>query len=146
MAAPHSRDVEERDVEEVVAGLEVTLLSAVQTMNGADWTLPPPGLFLKESRPAVPGTIDLPGVEDRDSFSAIRCPLCRWRPSASSRWYCEPRGTPEPFFHGCGTSWNTFATRGCCPGCGHHWQWTSCLHCGQWSRHEAWYEEESGGS
>ena len=48
--------------------------------------------------------------------------------------------TPEPPFDGCGTSWNTFLTRGRCPGCRHQWQWTSCLRCHGWSLHEDWYE------
>ena len=41
----------------------------------------------------------------------------------------------------CGTAWNTFATRGRCPGCAHQWRWTSCLRCDQWSPHGDWYEE-----
>ena len=79
---------------------------------------------------------------DGDGASRIRCPLCFWQPSASSRWTCYVRGTPEPPFDGCGTVWNTFDTRGKCPGCGHQWIWTTCLHCRVASRHEDWYEEE----
>jgi hypothetical protein len=77
-----------------------------------------------------------------DFFIDIRCPLCKWRPSASSRWCCERRGTPEAAFAACGTIWNTFATRGLCPGCGHQWLWTTCLRCQKASLHEAWYEGE----
>jgi hypothetical protein len=78
--------------------------------------------------------------DEDDAFSRIRCPLCHWQPSASSVWACQSFGTPEPFFGGCGTMWNTFATRGKCPGCAHQWLWTSCPHCIGWSLHEDWYE------
>ena len=71
----------------------------------------------------------------------IRCPQCEWVPGDSSRWSCLDTGYPECFRGGCGTAWNTFATRGRCPGCSHQWQWTVCLRCGQWSRHDDWYEE-----
>jgi hypothetical protein len=104
----------------------------------------PPVFLLKEGRPSVPITVHVPGLDDEDAFSAIRCPRCRWRPSDSSLWCCDAHGTPEPFFEGCGTSWNTFATGGCCPGCRHQWQWTSCLQCHEWSRHEDWYGEDAG--
>lgn len=76
-------------------------------------------------------------------FAGIHCPLCGWRPDAASRWCCEAADAPEPFFDGCRTVWNTFATRGRCPGCDHQWQWTLCLRCVQWSLHEDWYEEDS---
>jgi hypothetical protein len=81
--------------------------------------------------------------ETGTDFSRIRCPLCKWRPSASSLWYCSSCGHPEYFFDGCGMEWNTFTTRGLCPGCLHQWRWTSCLSCAGWSLHEAWYAEES---
>ena len=38
--------------------------------------------------------------------------------------------------------WNTFATRGLCPGCQHQWRYTSCLECAAWSLHEDWYAAE----
>src|SRR5690242_12400308 len=60
----------------------------------------------------------------------IRCPRCGWVPRRESRWWCSP----------CGTAWNTFETRGLCPGCGKQWEHTACLRCGQWSRHADWYE------
>ena len=78
---------------------------------------------------------------DEQHFGRIRCPLCKWRPTASSMWVCIGRGTPEPSFNGCGTTWNTFKTRGRCPGCQHQWVWTSCHKCRGWSLHEDWYEE-----
>jgi DNA-directed RNA polymerase subunit RPC12/RpoP len=79
-------------------------------------------------------------ADDEETLSGIRCPLCSWRPSVSSRWSCEHTGAPEPFFEACGTVWNTFSTRGRCPGCSHQWRWTSCLQCGEWSLHDDWYE------
>jgi hypothetical protein len=79
---------------------------------------------------------------DREGVFRIRCPLCFWQPSASSRWTCVRQSTPEPPFNACGTAWNTFDTRGKCPGCGHQWIWTTCLHCRVASRHDEWYEED----
>ncbi|MDQ3800088.1 MAG: hypothetical protein M3384_11585 [Acidobacteriota bacterium] len=76
-------------------------------------------------------------------FSRIRCPLCRWQPRASSRWCCvADGGYPHFFYGGCGAVWNTFETRGLCPGCNHQWTWTDCLRCWQSSPHEAWYETD----
>ena len=80
-------------------------------------------------------------TDDDEAFERIRCPLCDWTPSRSSRWFCSGAGTPEPAFDSCGTAWNTFTTRGLCPGCQHQWQWTSCLRCSGWSLHEDWYED-----
>jgi hypothetical protein len=74
----------------------------------------------------------------------IRCPVCTWEPSRRSRWYCAPVGAPEFFFGGCGTAWNTFDTRGRCPGCGYQWRHTACLRCGAYSLHETWYETGTG--
>ena len=97
--------------------------------------------FLKDDRAPGQITFDVAGLDDKEAFSGIRCPICSWRPAASSRWYCYCEGTPEPFFKGCGTAWNTFATRGRCPGCSHQWLWTTCLQCHQASLHKDWYEE-----
>jgi len=73
---------------------------------------------------------------DRDSSEAkIYCPKCSWRPSATDRWQCYPK---------CGTVWNTFWTRGLCPGCGHQWQETQCLRCRKMSPHESWYHYPDG--
>jgi hypothetical protein len=68
---------------------------------------------------------------DKD-FSGIRCPSCKWRPGRADTWACSP---------GCGEVWNTFATRGECPGCQRRWPSTQCTRCGVWSDHDAWYEE-----
>ena len=62
----------------------------------------------------------------------IHCPACEWRPGAAARWSCLPH---------CGTTWNTFATGGLCPGCGARWQRTQCLACGVVSPHRDWYHE-----
>ncbi|HEX4991341.1 MAG TPA: hypothetical protein VFW91_21390, partial [Candidatus Binatia bacterium] len=32
-----------------------------------------------------------------EEFSRIRCPLCKWRPNTSSRWYCSDCDHPEYF-------------------------------------------------
>jgi len=60
----------------------------------------------------------------------IHCPRCAWRPQAEDRWMC----TPE-----CATVWNTFWTRGLCPGCAHQWHLTQCLACREHSPHRHWY-------
>lgn len=78
--------------------------------------------------------------KDDTDFQRIRCPHCKWQPTAASRWFCADADAPEFFYGGCGTMWNTFKTRGKCPGCNHQWKWTSCLRCAGWSRHEDWYE------
>jgi hypothetical protein len=91
-------------------------------------------------------TVIIPADSD-DRFNRIRCPLCSWQPKPTSVWCCSCLSTPEPFFPACGTVWNTFSTRGRCPGCSHQWKWTTCLRCGNYSIHEDWYEESrSGGS
>ena len=47
----------------------------------------------------------------------------------------------EPSFEGCGMVWNTFSTRGCCPGCSHQWRWTSVFDVAS-GRCTDWYERE----
>ena len=84
-----------------------------------------------------------PEDDQEEGTGRIRCPLCEWQPTPATLWACESYGTPEPYFGGCGTLWNTFATRGKCPGCAHQWVWTSCPNCHQWSLHDDWYVEES---
>ena len=63
----------------------------------------------------------------------IYCPGCAWAPGRHDEWECRP---------GCGTVWNTFETRGRCPGCQKRWLVTVCLACFVSSLHEAWYHEE----
>ncbi|HYE75540.1 MAG TPA: hypothetical protein VEF04_19515 [Blastocatellia bacterium] len=99
-------------------------------------------LFQKGMRPEdVTDTLE--DLEEQDfDFSRIRCPQCKWQPRASDLWYCGECAYPEFFFGGCGMEWNTFATRGICPGCQHQWRWTACLMCEQWSLHEDWYAND----
>ena len=80
--------------------------------------------------------------DETTDFNKIRCPKCKWQPKASSLWYCIAADYPEYFYEACGNAWNTFDTRGKCPGCNHQWRWTSCLSCTEWSLHEDWYEIE----
>jgi hypothetical protein len=75
-------------------------------------------------------TPDVRDKEDDRDFSGIRCPACKWRPTRNDTWMCE-----------CGEIWNTFATRGECPGCQKRWTKTQCRQCGTWSDHDAWYEK-----
>jgi len=98
-------------------------------------------LAFKDDRSTDRTVVDLPRPDDAETFGGIRCPHCSWHPSPSSQWSCNWLGTPEPYFESCGAVWNTFATRGRCPGCSHEWTWTSCLRCGQWSLHDDWYDE-----
>src|SRR5437764_15161310 len=101
-------------------------------------------LFQKSSIPEKTADKDVQlDDEEAPDFSRIRCPLCKWQPNGSSRWNCNDCGHPEYFFDGCGMVWNTFTTRGLCPGCGHQWHWTACLYCGGWSLHEEWYVKET---
>jgi hypothetical protein len=85
-------------------------------------------------------SVSLPGTSK--DIQRIRCPLCGWKPNSSSRWFCGDCDYPEYFYDGCGTAWNTFTTRGLCPGCAHQWRWTICLRCAGWSRHEEWYRKK----
>jgi hypothetical protein len=64
----------------------------------------------------------------------ISCPLCAYRPHAGDRWACDP---------GCYTIWNTFDTRGRCPGCAKQWRETNCPACALWSLHEDWYHDDA---
>jgi hypothetical protein len=96
--------------------------------------------LLKRDPGGTPIVVDLSGLDDDDSaFERIRCPHCAWQPAPSSRWACEGLDGEAPGFSGCGTEWNTFTTRGRCPGCRHRWRWTVCLRCGDWALHEDWY-------
>ena len=83
-----------------------------------------------------------PYVEDTiaDRGQRIRCPACQWQPPRDTRWWCSSMGPPENFSGGCGHSWNTFDTRGLCPGCRHQWRYTTCLSCNVTSPHDDWYD------
>jgi hypothetical protein len=41
--------------------------------------------LLKRTGAPLPTTVSMPGARDEETFERIRCPLCHWRPSASSR-------------------------------------------------------------
>lgn len=101
--------------------------------------------WLLQKNSLTKGTVDTKSdlEKEKSEFSRIRCPLCEWKPNSSNRWYCCDCNYPEYFFGGCHTSWNTFLTRGRCPGCNHQWKWTSCLSCADWSLHEDWYVKET---
>jgi hypothetical protein len=62
------------------------------------------------------------------TMPGIRCPKCKWTPRAMCRWCCK-----------CEHQWNTFDTRGLCPGCGYQWESTACPQCGAMSPHSEWY-------
>jgi hypothetical protein len=82
-----------------------------------------------------PGTLVPPELREDDAVrrggGGVRCPRCGWQPGRNDRWMCT-----------CLHVWNTFETRGVCPGCDRTWRETQCLRCHQWSPHEAWYVEE----
>ena len=101
--------------------------------------------LLKRSEPGLDVRFfTIPRGDEGEAFERIRCPLCAWRPTPASTWCCfVGEGTPEPPFEWCGAQWNTFTTRGRCPGCQHQWKWTSCLRCSGFSLHEDWYEQDS---
>ncbi len=84
-------------------------------------------------------------LKDKEAtdFRRIRCPHCKWQPNAASLWFCSDCDFPEYFYNGCLTAWNTFDTKGNCPGCSHLWHWTSCLSCGEWALHDDWYDKDS---
>ncbi len=76
----------------------------------------------------------------------IQCPACKWQPDKNSRWFCIAMGPPENFSAGCGHGWNTFDTRGTCPGCQYQWRHTTCLSCTVTSLHGDWYVVPGSGS
>jgi hypothetical protein len=108
---------------------QIEMLAALGGLPGIGYTsIGPrrgsPGLCGIERR-LSPGELDemfgpeLPGV---------RCPKCMWTPRPKFLWSCK-----------CGHCWNTFDTRGLCPGCGFQWEITGCLQCGAMSPHLDWY-------
>jgi DNA-directed RNA polymerase subunit RPC12/RpoP len=98
--------------------------------------------LLKGDPGKAPVVVDLSGLDDDPTFTRIRCPHCGWQPAPSSTWLCDGPDGDAPGFGGCGTVWNTFTTRGLCPGCDHRWRWTVCLRCGDRTLHEDWYEPQ----
>jgi hypothetical protein len=106
-----------------------------------DWQATDAGWQLKKSEVPTIATAEIADPERETGTPRIRCPKCQWRPDRSSTWVCISGPGPEPPFESCGTAWNTFDTGGRCPGCAHQWQWTTCLHCHEWSPHMDWYDE-----
>jgi hypothetical protein len=103
-----------------------------------------PSRWLLQRDPArAPVVFVAAGLDEDPTFGRIRCPHCAWRPTPSSRWACNGPDGAAPGFRGCGAVWNTFTTRGLCPGCNHRWQWTACLRCSDWALHEEWYEPQA---
>ena len=98
---------------------------------GAEGRVHEPLYLLKgdPDRVRAPDPTETPG--HRQGRNRIRCPRCAWQPSRNDRWMCI-----------CLHVWNTFDTRGLCPGCGRQWTETQCLRCAQWSPHDEWYEDE----
>src|SRR5262245_65614097 len=83
-------------------------------------------LFQERLKPAE--TTKKEAARDKaKKFSRVRCPLCKWRPKSSSRWYCGDCDYPEYFFDSCGTAWNTFKTGGLFPGCGAQSRYAFCM-------------------
>jgi hypothetical protein len=72
----------------------------------------------------VPPESDAPSVAEKQEHS---CPRCGWVPSDADVWSCD-----------CGQKWNTFSTRGRCPGCGKTWDTTWCLACEKPSDYRDW--------
>lgn len=77
-------------------------------------------------RRALPPSVRVPY---RTGRAPVACPQCKAVPDADSRWQCEF----------CYCLWNTFDTRGTCPGCSFRFRATSCLVCKTSSRHDDWY-------
>jgi len=104
-----------------------------------------PSFRLLHGNPATTKNTEIEFLTEEEAadFSRIRCPLCKWQPKETSRWFCADAGFPEYYSGGCGAMWNTFATGGVCVGCNHRWRWTTCLRCAEWSRHENWYAKKS---
>jgi hypothetical protein len=99
-------------------------------------------LFQKGLRPSDATDTIEKSDDEEPGHGRIRCPMCRWQPDAESYWVCGDCAYPEYFLGGCGMEWNTFDTRGLCPGCGHQWRWTKCSSCRVWSLHEDWYAKD----
>jgi hypothetical protein len=110
-------------------------------MNSSIANLEWPYIFFHKSADIDEAVKDKNAVEDTGNFNRIRCPVCCWQPERSSRWMCrDPNGIEHPS-GGCRARWNTFDTRGLCPGCNYQWKGTMCLSCRVISPHEDWYED-----
>jgi hypothetical protein len=112
---------------------DLRLFAQIELCAGAE-DLPQLGSFSAFRPSKAPPQRHLSGAELEKIFGpelpGIRCPKCQWKPRAKVLWSCK-----------CGHHWNTFDTRGLCPGCGHQWELTGCLQCGAMSPHLEWYAE-----
>jgi hypothetical protein len=64
----------------------------------------------------------------------LRCPECGWVPFALEVWKCKQ----------CRFVWDTFATEGVCPRCGHRHDEMSCLRCRRISPARRWKVKGAG--
>jgi hypothetical protein len=110
---------------------DLRLFAQIELCAGAE-DLPQLGHFSAFRPSKAPPQRTLSAAELEKIFgpelAGIRCPRCQWKPRAKVLWSCK-----------CGHHWNTFDTRGVCPGCTYQWELTECLHCGATSPHLEWY-------
>lgn len=112
---------------------DLRLFAQIELCAGVE-DLPQIGYF-SSFRPSKPQQRRVPSAAEIDDMwgpelSGICCPKCRWKPRAKCEWSCK-----------CSHKWNTFETRGLCPGCAYQWELTGCLQCGAMSPHLEWYVE-----
>jgi hypothetical protein len=112
---------------------DLRLFAQIELCAGAE-DLPQLGCFSAFRPSKAPPQRRLSAAELEKVFGpelpGIRCPKCQWKPRAKVLWSCK-----------CAHRWNTFDTRGLCPGCGYQWEVTGCLQCGAMSSHLEWYVE-----
>ena len=110
---------------------DMRLFAQIELCAGAE-DLPQLGSFsaFRPSKPPPQRRLSAAEIEKifGPELPGIRCPKCRWRPRTKYRWSCK-----------CEHQWNTFDTRGLCPGCGYQWESTACPQCGEMSPHSEWY-------
>lgn len=112
---------------------DLRLFAQIELCAGAE-DLPQLGSFsafrpAKAPRQRRPSAAELEKILGPE-LPGIRCPKCNWKPRAKILWSCN-----------CGHQWNTFDTRGLCPGCGYQWEITGCFQCGAVSPHSDWYTD-----
>ena len=78
-----------------------------------------------DHRPAA----TVPTATYREGSPRVMCPCCDAIPDGDARWQCEF----------CWCAWNTFDTRGRCPGCDFTFPATFCPSCRRTTRHRDWY-------
>lgn len=112
---------------------DLRLFAQIELCAGAE-DLPQLGSFtvFRPSKPLAQRRFSAAELEKTfgPELPGIRCPKCQWKPRAKVLWSCK-----------CGHHWNTFDTRGLCPGCAYQREITACLQCGAMSPHLDWYVE-----